>query len=203
MRKTSISWSSARRIRGSVEGSDDLIALKVGYGVNQASGASPRYKEERVAEVVPHFLAVSGCDEVAGRVAERTSRSIVPKAVMKVRFNFKNGDGPKKLVVVDMKTIPRVGESLVSGTWGVCEVMKVLHTPESLVRSGATSATKVARVVSAGRRKQLSISQGWRWLRCALRRDPYQGLASWADKSRMSRQLPRRPQPRSVHRVDQ
>jgi len=48
---------------------------------------------------------------------------------MKVRLKFKNDGGPKEPVVVDMKTVPRVGESLVSGTWGVCEVMKVVHTP--------------------------------------------------------------------------
>ena len=50
---------------------------------------------------------------------------------MKVRLNFRAGNGPKKPIVVEMKTIPRVGESLASGTWGVREVIKVLHTPDT------------------------------------------------------------------------
>ena len=50
---------------------------------------------------------------------------------MKVRLNFNNIDLPKKSIVVNMQSVPRVGESLVSGTAGMCEVLKVVHTPET------------------------------------------------------------------------
>lgn len=50
---------------------------------------------------------------------------------MKVRLQFSVGHGPKEPVVVEMKTIPRTGESLVSGAWGTCVVSKVMHTPDT------------------------------------------------------------------------
>ena len=50
---------------------------------------------------------------------------------MKVRLNFNNTGEPKNSVTVNMESLPRVGESLVSGTAGMCEVLKVIHTPET------------------------------------------------------------------------
>ena len=50
---------------------------------------------------------------------------------MRVRLNFRGGNEPKKPIVVEMITIPRVGESLANGTRGVCEMIKVVHTPDA------------------------------------------------------------------------
>jgi hypothetical protein len=48
---------------------------------------------------------------------------------MKVRLDFSKN--PKqKPVFIAMESLPRVGEWLVSGTYGTCEVLKVLHTPD-------------------------------------------------------------------------
>ena len=50
---------------------------------------------------------------------------------MRVRLKF---GGPKKsgdTRFVEMSKLPRVGEQLVSGTFGTCEVMRVMKTPDS------------------------------------------------------------------------
>ena len=48
---------------------------------------------------------------------------------MKVRLQVLNGadDGRR---VLELRTLPRVGELLESASYGTCEVVKVVHTPE-------------------------------------------------------------------------
>ena len=50
---------------------------------------------------------------------------------MKVRLDFTDTARRSKPVFVDMESIPRVGEFLVSGTYGTCAVLKVVYTPEA------------------------------------------------------------------------
>jgi hypothetical protein len=68
-------------------------------------------------------------NEVPGRVAENDLSIIVPP--VKVRLDFDKSTSSNKQVVVEMKFLPRVGELLVSGNEGTCEVLKVIHTPET------------------------------------------------------------------------
>jgi hypothetical protein len=49
---------------------------------------------------------------------------------MRVRLDF-SGNPEKKPVMLNMDSIPRVGEFLVSGTHGTCEILKVLYTLEA------------------------------------------------------------------------
>ena len=54
------------------------------------------------------------------------------QAFLKVRLKFNgNGEAPKKSAVVNMQSIPRVGEYLASGSAGTCQVLRVVHTPET------------------------------------------------------------------------
>jgi len=54
------------------------------------------------------------------------------QAFVKVRLKFNgNGEAPKETAVVNMQSIPRVGEYLVSGNAGMCQVLRVVHTPET------------------------------------------------------------------------
>ena len=49
---------------------------------------------------------------------------------MKVRLKFSgNGEAPKESAVLNMESIPRVGEYLVSGDADMCQVLRVIHTP--------------------------------------------------------------------------
>lgn len=48
---------------------------------------------------------------------------------MKVRFVFSGGSGRERSSVVDMKSVPRIGELLISGGSVVREVTKVIRTP--------------------------------------------------------------------------
>src|SRR5580765_7912774 len=54
------------------------------------------------------------------------------QAFLKVRLKFNgNGEAPKESAVVNMQSIPRVGEYLASGNAGTCQVLRVVHTPET------------------------------------------------------------------------
>jgi hypothetical protein len=48
---------------------------------------------------------------------------------MKVRLDFSQ-DPKRGPVFLEMESIPRGGEFLVSGTYGTCGVLKVLYTPD-------------------------------------------------------------------------
>jgi hypothetical protein len=50
---------------------------------------------------------------------------------MRVRLEFPDAAERHEPSFVDMQSIPRVGEFLVSGNSGAQEVLKVTHTPES------------------------------------------------------------------------
>jgi hypothetical protein len=50
---------------------------------------------------------------------------------MRVRLKFGAAERRGDTRFVEMAKLPRVGEQLVSGTFGTCEVVQVLRTPDS------------------------------------------------------------------------
>jgi hypothetical protein len=50
---------------------------------------------------------------------------------MRVRLKFDGSQKSGDTRFAEMSKLPRVGEQLVSGTFGTCEVVRVLKTPES------------------------------------------------------------------------